>query len=96
LHELSLKLFMAFTLVGLGHLATREGLAEQGLRLAAAATALRATLGSPLSPAEQHELDQWLVPARQALGTERSAQAWAEGAAMTLDQAVNYALKEVP
>jgi predicted ATPase/class 3 adenylate cyclase len=40
------------------------------------------------------ESDDAMAPARQALGEEEFARAWAEGQAMTLEQAVAYALSE--
>ena len=38
--------------------------------------------------------ERYVAAAREALGKETLEQAWAEGHAMTLEQAVTYALKE--
>ena len=41
----------------------------------------------------QATIDRWLDPAREGLSPERAAAAWAAGEAMTLEQAVAYALE---
>jgi len=65
----------------------------QAARVRAAAEALRAGIGAPLPPAEQDERDRRVADLRAALGDEAFAAAWAEGEAMTVDEAVAYALK---
>jgi len=62
-------------------------------RLLGAAQALRSAAGVDLNPL-QHPLHEDAVAAtRAALGEEAFAAAWAEGQAMTLEQAVAYALE---
>ncbi|MEZ4713402.1 MAG: tetratricopeptide repeat protein [Caldilineaceae bacterium] len=85
---------LAYLLESLGGLLSLQGAAARALRLAGAAAALRDQLQTPLSPAEQTQLDQALAPARQALG-EAAAAAWASGQALTLEQAMAEALRTV-
>ena len=68
------------------------GQAEPGLRLYAAATAIRAQRQSAhTSTAYLAHETRALAPARAQLGGERSAVVEAEGQALTLNQAVDYA-----
>ena len=64
---------------------------ERALRLLGAAETLRDTTGASLGPAELDSAERGLqrVPTRAA--DEASKAAWAEGRAMTLEQAVAYA-----
>lgn len=84
---------IAYLLEAFAALAAAQAQAERALRLAGYAAALRQTIGAPLAPAEQTQLDQALAAARKALGEIRAADYWAEGAAMTLAQAIEYALQ---
>jgi hypothetical protein len=74
-------------------LALNQGQAKRAARLLGAADALREAIGTALSPAQlaTHTLD--VARVRSALGDDRFAAAWAEGRAMTLEQAIEYALK---
>jgi hypothetical protein len=65
----------------------------RALRIAAAAAAARARLGSALAPSWGHLNEPWLALARSALGAEAVADALAAGRAMNLEQAVTYALE---
>ncbi|MGE5833545.1 MAG: hypothetical protein ACM4AI_03620, partial [Acidobacteriota bacterium] len=98
-HEEGLRLFE-----GLGH---RRGIARlleelarsasaqdrpaRALRLAAAAAALRETIGSPQAEPAHSILEHALEPARSRLGVADSLAAWSEGRAMTLEKIVEYA-----
>jgi len=77
-------------------LAAVQGLPDRALRLAGAATALRARLDRPLAAAEQATLGRRLAPARQALSEPEQATAWAAGQAMTPEQAIADALAGLP
>ena len=79
-------------LLALGVVAIGEGAFAAGLRLLGAAVA-RVTLADP-RPTDRAELEESLATARSALGEEAFATAWAEGQAMTLEQAVVYALED--
>jgi hypothetical protein len=91
---------VALALAALGGAAAAEAQHERALRLGGAAAALRAAAGERLErrldflpPAT---LDRWLDPARHALSQERAGAVWAEGAAMTMEEAIAYALEDAP
>lgn len=73
-------------------LAAAEGEPERALRLAGAATALRQSLGAPLTAAEQARLDWSLGPARKTLSTQAGRQAWLEGWVTPMEGAVEQVL----
>lgn len=75
--------------------AAAEGAYEHAIRLAGAAAALRISVAGAVSPPRQAELDAVMEPARR-LDAGVAARIWAEGAAMSLDQAVAYALEPPP
>ncbi|MGH2367931.1 MAG: hypothetical protein ACRDI2_07020, partial [Chloroflexota bacterium] len=60
----------------------------RALRLAGAADALRRAINRPLPPAARPLWDDALAPAHQALGAATAASAWAEGQALSLEQAL--------
>jgi tetratricopeptide (TPR) repeat protein len=72
-------------------LAGAQGQPERALRLAGAAAALREVIGTPLPPLKQVKLEHHLETARQALGEEVSARTFADGRAMTMEQAIESA-----
>lgn len=76
------------------HLAMDEGKAERTVRLSAAAAQLRATAGIHDGPVTERERERWLTSARVALGDEAFDAAWAEGEAMTDEEAIADALAE--
>jgi non-specific serine/threonine protein kinase len=88
--------YAAQCFAGLAAVAAARGQAARALRLAGAAAALGDTTGWPLEPADQAALDGGLALARQALAAESQAAAWADGQAMTVEQAVAYALEDAP
>jgi tetratricopeptide (TPR) repeat protein len=67
-------------------------LPEQAARLFGAAAALRETSGSPNAQFATADYSRRLQFVREALGEAGFATAWAEGRAMTLEQAVDAAL----
>jgi non-specific serine/threonine protein kinase len=79
---------------GFAVLAAAQGHPERALRLAGAAAALHEAIHNPLPPTHQARLDRNLEPARQALSEEAQRAAFEEGRAMTMEQAVEYALKD--
>jgi hypothetical protein len=83
---------VAGCLEALAAMAAREREAVRVARLVGAASTIRAAAGAPLLLAERDKLEQYIAPANAALGEEGFVTATAEGQAMTLDQAVNYAL----
>jgi len=69
---------------------------KRALRLSGAAASLRKALGAPLSSLERANLEHSLALARQTLGQEASEAECAQGAAMTLEQAIAYAFEITP
>jgi predicted ATPase/DNA-binding winged helix-turn-helix (wHTH) protein len=93
------------TFAGLGHrrgaaralegsacLALAQGQADRALKLAGAAEHLRQSISAPLPPAEQLKLGDMLRPAWKELG-EKGKTLWSEGAAMSLEEAIQYSLE---
>jgi predicted ATPase len=72
--------------------AAAQSQAERSLRLAGSAAALRQNIGSPLTPAEQVNMEAALDPPRQALTNAAGTTAWLEGWAMPLDKAIEEVL----
>ena len=79
-------------LAGLAQVASARGQYERAARLFGAAEAQREIVGQLYEPRDQASHDQWVAPARAALGDTTFTAAWAKGRAMTLEQAVEYAL----
>jgi non-specific serine/threonine protein kinase len=76
--------YCAFALVSPGRAARILGAAER----------LREEIASPLAPTDRPQYDRQVAAARAAIGDDAAFDfAWQEGRAMTLDQAVEYALK---
>ena len=99
----SLKLFcgawdkdgMAFALEGYAGLAAAQGRAERAARLFGAAAALREVISSPMAPFDQPEYDRDVAAVRSQLDEALCATTWAEGRALTLEQAIAEALSAV-
>ncbi|MDQ6671067.1 MAG: tetratricopeptide repeat protein, partial [Chloroflexota bacterium] len=91
-HELGAAPRIAFLLECLAGVSADQGRAARALRLAGAAAALRAAIGAAPTPAAQAVLEQRLAPAHRALDLKSGAQAWSEGQALVLDEAVAYGL----
>ena len=87
---------IATALEGLAEAAVAQSRWAHGLQLASAAAALRATIGAPPAAIERPSLEGLRAGARQALGAQAAAQAWAAGQAMPLEQAVASALEDAP
>jgi len=68
--------------------------AERATRLLGAAHSFQATTGAPAPPAEMSDYQRTEADARARLGEERFTAVWAAGAAMSLEEAVAYALAE--
>ena len=63
----------------------------RGVRIIAAADALRQTIGSPLFPSEQADYQTQLASLRAALGDDRFETEWRIGACMTVERATEEA-----
>jgi hypothetical protein len=84
---------LAACLEGLAQVASTEGKFERTTMLCATAAGARCAMGTPLPPIDRERYERALADARRALGEERFAALWAEGEAMTLDQAVALAFE---
>jgi hypothetical protein len=83
---------MAHALDGFASVAATHRQGARALRLAGVAARLRESIGARLSPAEQESLQRKLLLARQLLGEDAGAAAWAAGRAMSEEQALAYAV----
>jgi len=83
---------MAQALVGLAQVAHHHGNAEKAVRLLGAAAALRAAIGLVLPLPEHTAYEQSVAAARAQLADETFEQAWSQGKAMSVAQAVVDAL----
>jgi tetratricopeptide (TPR) repeat protein len=101
LYEESLAIFqelgsqwgIANALKKFAKLAGVKGQRERAARLLGAAEALREAIGAPMYLPERPDYEQIVTELRSALGDEAFAVAWEEGRAMTLEQAIAYALE---
>jgi non-specific serine/threonine protein kinase len=100
LHQESLTLFhaagdlvgMAWSLEGLAGVIATLGHAECTARLLGTASALRATVGAPLPPAAREGHERTLAAVRASLTAAAFDAAWAEGMAISPEQAIAAAL----
>jgi len=84
----------AWCLERLAGVAMAQSQTEKAVRLFGAATVLRSSIGSVIDPADQDRYKKNLDYLRANLGRERYKAAWDEGRAMSLEQAVAYALEK--
>ena len=94
--ELGDRYFIAQCLDDLGSVDAAQGAPERAARLFAAAAALRASIGAQASPRDQLYSAPSLAAVRGRLGAAAFAARWAEGQAMTLDEAIAAALASPP
>jgi predicted ATPase/class 3 adenylate cyclase len=93
LSQLGDRWLVARALAGLAGLACLAGSHADAARLLGAVDALREATATSEIPTIRPDLDRDLADVRAALGEQAFAEAWAEGHAMTLEQAVEYALR---
>ena len=79
----------------MARVASATGRCERAARLFGAAELLRETLGHHFAPPVQADHDKYVASARAGLEERAFAAAWAGGRAMTLEQAIEYALADV-
>ena len=75
-------------------LARRRQYPAQAVQLWSVATTGREAICFPLPPFEREIQEREMTAAREALGEEAFAAAWARGQTMTIEQATEYALDE--
>jgi tetratricopeptide (TPR) repeat protein len=83
----------AWCIERLAEVALAQGNPEKAVRLLSAAAALRISIGSVIDPVDQPEYQNRRNVLRAELGQERFAAVWEEGRALSLEQAIAYALK---
>jgi predicted ATPase/Tfp pilus assembly protein PilF len=91
-HEIGARGVLAEALEGMAWLAVAQGQVARAARVGGAAEVLRDTLGAALHPTLCGGHDQAVAAMRAALGEEAFAAAWAEGRALSPDEAVTEAL----
>ncbi len=93
-HQLHERRNAAKCLEGLAGVAVASGQDERAARLFGAAEALREVIGAPLPPSYRVSYDENVGSLRAHLAAAPVAATWAEGRAMSLEEAVAYALSE--
>jgi non-specific serine/threonine protein kinase len=91
--ELGNKFALAQSLEDLAVLAGRQGQAERAIRLLGAAEAFCETLGTRLPVAQPAVYQATVAAGRAALGEAEFAALWAEGQALSLEEAIDFALE---
>jgi non-specific serine/threonine protein kinase len=92
--ETGLNPLIQNALEGFACVAAAKGEAERAARLWGAAEALHETKGIPRDTDFLAEADARITVVRSGMGEEAWEEAWRKGRAMTLDEAVEYALSE--
>ena len=92
--EVADKLVIPETLMGLACVAEARGEAERAARLFGASEVLREAMGASLEPGDSALQEPYLAAARSKLDETSWQDAWAQGRAMTLEEAISYALEE--
>jgi tetratricopeptide (TPR) repeat protein len=93
--QLNDRIGIIWNLDELACLATAQGLWQRGVRLFGAAEAIRTEIGSALLARWQEDVMGVVAEARGALGPAVFEQAWIEGQAMRLEEAVTFALSTI-
>jgi tetratricopeptide (TPR) repeat protein len=95
MRDIGAKWDTAVCLEEMGKSAAAENQRERAARLWAAAEKLREDIhSSSLTPVARAVLEKVIAAARGAIGEESFTAAWAEGRAMTMEEAIAYALEE--
>jgi predicted ATPase len=92
------KVFMTYCLIGLGAVAARVTAGTppvRAARLLGAAEALREVIGAPLLPSFLSQYERILATVRARFDEAAFAAAWAEGRALTLEEAVRLAISNL-
>jgi len=87
---------VAYALEGLAAVAASGGQPGRAARLYGAAASLRQALGAPLPPNERPRHERAVGRPRDLMGQSRFDAAFAAGGALTMDQAVDEALADLP
>lgn len=84
---------IGYSLAGLAVLAAAQDELQRAARLSGAVASLQAVLGSFLEAPLQIEYEREMASVQSSLGEEMFQSAWKAGQAMTIEQAIEYALK---
>jgi hypothetical protein len=84
----------AWCLERLAEIALAQKQAAKAVRIFGAAAALRESIGSVIDPVDRSEYEDRLDSLRAELGDEEFTTAWEGGRALSLEQAVEYALND--
>jgi hypothetical protein len=87
------EVYIAEFLAGLAGVAAVDGAPDRAARLFGAAEAPLRASGHRIDLVDQGEYERNLAAVRAQMDTEAFAAAWAEGQAMTLEQAIAYGLE---
>jgi len=88
------NLWITECLVGIASVVVVQGQGEQAARLFGAVQDVLESSGAMLSPADRNEYERNVVAARAKLDETTFAAAWAQGRAMTLEQAIADVLSD--
>jgi predicted ATPase/class 3 adenylate cyclase len=91
--ELGHKPHIPACLEGLAWVAGEQGQPKQAAQLLGAAEALREASGASIPPADHAEYERTVTAVRAQLDAATFAAAWAAGRALSLEQAIAYALE---
>ena len=94
-HEMDDRRIIALSLEKLAGVAAGTGRAECAARLLGTAEALREAIQVPIESIDRPDYERFVAMARAGLDDESFATAWAKGCAMTMEQAIAYALSDV-
>jgi predicted ATPase/DNA-binding CsgD family transcriptional regulator len=95
-HEMGNKRDIAYCLAALAGLFGARKQPERAAVLFSAANALSNTISSHLDPADQVEYERNLANTKEQMSQGEWDRAWVKGEALTLDEAVAYALETPP
>jgi predicted ATPase/DNA-binding SARP family transcriptional activator len=84
---------LAMGLVSMAYIKWTQAETQKAVHLWAAAEALRDGIGTRMRPRDVEKYDRDISHARAAMGDEHFAFAWEEGRALSLEQALEYALE---
>jgi predicted ATPase/class 3 adenylate cyclase len=93
LHEVGDRWMLSRALEGFAAVCCLQNEHQRSARLYGAAKVLRETISAPVLPSFRPDYDDRVADVRAALGNHEFATAWAEGRAMSSEQAVTYALE---
>jgi non-specific serine/threonine protein kinase len=85
----------AGALLAVGHVASAAGDDARALRLAGAASRQFDAMGFSLPPADRAAVEAWVAESRARVG-KRANDLWAEGWALSIDEAIDYATATDP